>query len=47
MDSEGKKQYTLEENSETKPAHYKYVKIRDAPKSDVNIVRRDFKKKKN
>ena len=25
---------------ETKDAHYKFIKIRDAPKSDVSIVRR-------
>ena len=45
LNSEGKKVYTLKEkipNSETptKDAHYKFIKIRDAPPSDVNIVRR-------
>lgn len=36
MNSKGKKIYTLEENvkeGETKDAHYKFVKIRNAPKT--------------
>jgi hypothetical protein len=43
LDTKGKKVYTLKEemnNQKTKDAHYKFVKIRDAPPSDVNIVRR-------
>ena len=41
IDSEGKKKYTLSEkenNQETKDAHYKFIKIRDAP---TNNLRRD------
>ena len=46
INSEGKKEYTLKEensgqNKQIKPAHYKYIKIRDAPKSDIKF----FKKK--
>lgn len=44
IDSEGKKVYTLKEeinNQKTKDAHYKFIKIRDAPPSDVNIVRKN------
>ena len=36
IDSDGKKQYTLKEKvdkKETKDAHYKFVRVRDAPKS--------------
>jgi len=36
INSDGKKQYTLKEKVEgqkTKDAHYKFVKIHDAPKS--------------
>ena len=45
VNSENKKVYTLKEkipNTETptKDAHYKFIKIRDAPPSNVNIVRR-------
>jgi hypothetical protein len=43
INSEGKKIYTLKEeinNQKTKDAHYKFVKIRDAPPSDARIVRR-------
>lgn len=43
INSEGKKTYTLHEEIEgkkTNEAHYKFIKIRDAPPSDVNIVRR-------
>jgi hypothetical protein len=43
-DSEGKKIYTLNEevnNKKTNEAHYKFIKIRDAPKSDINIVRKN------
>ena len=41
-----KKEYTLKEtpdldNQETKPAHYKFIKIRDAPKSDIKKVRKN------
>ena len=35
--------YTLKENcscgNKTSDAHYKFIKIRDAPKSDISIVR--------
>lgn len=44
IDSKGKKQYTLKEeinNSKTKDAHYKFVRLKDAPPSDINIVRRN------
>jgi hypothetical protein len=44
LDKKGNKQYTLKEeilNKSTKEAHYKFIKIRDAPKSDINIVRRN------
>lgn len=37
LNNEGKKQYTLKEKINeklTKDAHYKFVKIRDAPKSN-------------
>ncbi len=38
--------YTLKENcskcnSKTSDAHYKFIKIRDAPKSNINIVRKN------
>ena len=39
-----KKSYTMkdkQENQETKPAHYKFIKIRDAPKSDAKFVRKN------
>jgi hypothetical protein len=41
--SEGKKIYTLneeKEGSKTNEAHYKFIKIRDAPPSNPDIVRR-------
>jgi hypothetical protein len=44
INSEGKKVYTLNEEVEgkkTNEAHYKFIKIRDAPKSDINIVRKN------
>jgi hypothetical protein len=44
INSEGKKIYTLNEeigNQKTKDAHYKFIRIRDAPPSNPNIVRRD------
>jgi hypothetical protein len=44
INSEGKKVYTLNEeinNKKTNEAHYKFIKIRDAPKSDINIVRKN------
>jgi len=47
INSKGKKEYTLEKEShessekeEIKPAHYKFVKIRDAPKSDGKFFKR-------
>ena len=43
INSEGKKIYTLEEeinSKKTNDAHYKFIKIRDAPPSDVNVIRR-------
>lgn len=39
-----KKIYTLceeRENQKTKDAHYKFIKIRDAPKSNIKIVRKN------
>ena len=44
-DSEGKKVYTLKEEQpnsreKTNDAHYKFVKIRDAPPSNIDIVRK-------
>ncbi len=44
INSDGKKQYTLKEeiNSEkTKDAHYKFIKIRDAPPSNAKFVRKN------
>lgn len=44
LNEENKKVYTLREeikNSKTKEAHYKFIKIRDAPKSNPNIVRKN------
>lgn len=44
INSEGKKVYTLHEElngEKTNEAHYKFIRIRDAPKSDINIVRRN------
>jgi hypothetical protein len=44
INSEGKKVYTLHEEldgKKTNEAHYKFIRIRDAPKSDINIVRRN------
>jgi hypothetical protein len=44
LDSEGKKIYTLKEeieNKKTNDAHYKFIKIRDAPRSDVGVVRKN------
>jgi hypothetical protein len=41
--SEGKKIYTLNEEmkgNKTNEAHYKFIKIRDAPPSNPDIVRR-------
>jgi len=40
------KEYTLNENcpkceTDSKDAHYKYLKIKDAPKSDPKIVRKN------
>lgn len=40
------KTYTLKENcpkceSKSKDAHYKFLKLRDAPKSDSKIVRKN------
>jgi len=43
IDSEGRKIYTLQEeieNKKTNDAHYKFIRIKDAPPSDVNVVRR-------
>lgn len=42
--SEGKKIYTLHDevqNRKTMDAHYKFIKIRDAPTSNINIVRKN------
>ena len=44
INSEGEKVYTLKEEFQgkrTNEAHYKLIKIRDAPKSDINIVRKN------
>jgi uncharacterized protein YlxW (UPF0749 family) len=44
INSENKKQYTLKNEIsklKTKDAHYKFIKIRDALPSDINIVRRN------
>ena len=37
---DNKKIYTLEENDKTKSAHYKFIKIRDAPKSDLKFFKK-------
>ncbi len=36
-----KKIYTIKENPEAKSAHYKFVKIRDAPKSDLKFFKKN------
>jgi hypothetical protein len=44
INSKGEKVYTLKEeiqDTKTNEAHYKFIKIRDAPKSDTQIVRRN------
>jgi hypothetical protein len=44
INSEGKKIYTLDEeikSKKTSDAHYKFIRISDAPPSDVNIVRKN------
>jgi hypothetical protein len=45
IDSEGKKIYTLNEeidNQKTKDAHYKFIRIRDAPKTyDIKSIRKN------
>ena len=33
IDKKGNKIYTLKESEKTRDAHYKFIKIRDAPKS--------------
>ena len=41
---DNKKNYTLKEEvdgQKTKDAHYKFVRIRDAPKSNVKFVRKN------
>lgn len=41
--SDGNKEYTLQdekENQKTKDAHYKFIKIRDAPPSNTKFFRR-------
>jgi hypothetical protein len=43
IDSEGKKVYTLKENIQEKntiDAHYKFVKIRDAPTTNNHLTKR-------
>jgi hypothetical protein len=44
MDNQGKKKYTLKETPESKEAHYKFIKIRDAPKSDPKKFNKKRKK---
>lgn len=44
INSEGEKIYTLKEeidNKKTSEAHYKFIKIRDAPPSNAKIVRKN------
>jgi len=44
IDSEGKKVYTLHEeinNTKTNEAHYKFIKIRDAPRSNFKYFKKD------
>jgi len=44
INSKGEKIYTLKEEFEgkkTNEAHYKFIKIRDAPPSNINIVRKN------
>ena len=41
--NKGKKEYTLKEEidgEKTKDAHYKFINVRDAPKSNAKFVRR-------
>jgi hypothetical protein len=33
-DSKENKVYTLKPDKETKPAHYKFIKVKDAPKKE-------------
>lgn len=43
LNKESKKIYTLKEeanNKKTSDAHYKFIKIRDAPKSNAKFVRK-------
>jgi hypothetical protein len=43
IDSEGKKVYTLHEEIDNKKnleAHYKFIKIRDAPRSDIKYFKK-------
>jgi len=44
INTDGKKQYTLKDeidSEKTKDAHYKFIKIRDAPRSDTKFVRKN------
>ena len=34
INEKGEKVYTLKESEKTKDAHYKFIKIRDAPKNN-------------
>ncbi len=40
VDSEGKKEYTLKKDRKVKEAHYKFLKVRDAPKSNAKFFKR-------
>ena len=44
INSEGKKIYALKKeinNKKTGEAHYKFIRIRNAPRSDVKVVRKN------
>jgi hypothetical protein len=44
LNKQGKKEYTLKEKvneQKTKDAHYKFIKVRDAPKSDGNFFKKN------
>lgn len=33
--------YTLKQDKETKEAHYKFIKIRDAPKTNIKFFKKN------
>jgi hypothetical protein len=41
INNKGKKTYTMKEGENTHDAHYKFLKIRDAPKSNKKFIRKN------